>query len=105
MLTIGEWRIYIAHMRWQVVVVLAAIIFSIVVPPSLPLMAGGESMIGTLNICHSAAPALLSSGQMPCINAVPCTHNPALYVAFCKSTDLVFTQLFLLKQNEHPPKA
>jgi hypothetical protein len=94
-------------MRWQAVIVLVAIAVSIVVPPSLPRTIAHDvkSTIGTLNVCPSATPALSSNGEMPCINAVPCTHNPALYVAFCKSTDLVFTQLFLLKQNEHPPKA
>ena len=64
-------------MKWQAVIVLLAIALCVVAPPVLPLMArGGAASIGTLDICHSAAPALSSNGEMPCVNECPCRILP-----------------------------
>lgn len=101
--------LYIVDMRWQTVVVLMAITLSAVFPQSMPLTvaSGGQSqsMNGVLNICHSTTPALSSHGEIPCVNTCPSRHIPAPFIAFSKGTETVFTQLFLSKQNEHPPKA
>ncbi len=94
-------------MRWQAVIVLAAIIFSIVALPSLPLIAAkcGESVIGTPNICYSAAPALSSSSQMSCVNACPCRLIPSPSIVYGTNMDIVLTQMLSPRQHEHPPKA
>lgn len=107
MLTIREGRIYIAPMRWQAVIVLIAAVFSIVAPPTLPLIAakGGESVIGTLNICHSATPSLSSNGQMPCVNVSPRRQVPSPSIAYIINMNILFTPLLSPRQHEHPPKA
>ncbi len=94
-------------MRWQAVIVLIAVGLGTIAPP-LPPPAGadcGQSMIGSLNICHSATSSLPSTGAKPCVTTDPCRHIPAPHVEFYKSTDPVFAQLFLPKQNEHSPRA
>lgn len=107
MLTIRRGRIYIAPMRWQAVIVLIAIVFSIVAPISLPLNAarGGEFTIGTLNICHSATPSLASSSQMPCVNACHRRLIPLPSIEYGTNMDIVLTQMLCPKRHEHPPKA
>jgi hypothetical protein len=97
---------YIGSMRWQAVIILAAIIVSIVAPASLPLIAerGGESTIGTLNICHSAAPALSSSGQTPCVNEYQYKPRPFLQNHVSQMADPLVKPLFIVFQDERPPK-
>lgn len=99
--------IYIAHMRWQALIVLIAIIVSTVSPPFLPQIFAkeGKSMIGILNVCHSATPALSSNGDMPCVNECTCSQVPAPFVTSSKSPHSFLTQMPFPKLDEHPPKA
>ena len=66
---------------------------------------GGLAEIGTLDVCHSATPALSSNGDMPCINE--CLHLPlpqglikisAVAVLRLKPFSIAF-------QDERPPKS
>jgi hypothetical protein len=42
----------------------------------------GRSFLGTLDVCHSATPALSANGEMPCVGLSPCTAPPTLTVSF-----------------------
>jgi hypothetical protein len=99
--------IYTASMRWQALIVLIAIIVSIVSPPSLPqtFAKEGKSVIGILNVCHSATPALSSSGDMLCVTECSFSQVPAPFVASSESPHYFLTQIHFPKLNEHPPKA
>lgn len=63
-----------AAMKWKSVLILLSIALSIVLPPSFPLLSdhGATAAIGTLDVCHSAMPALSSNGDMPCVNECAC---------------------------------
>jgi hypothetical protein len=94
-------------MKWQSIIVLLAIALSIVVPPTLPIMAaqGGQAEIGTLDVCHSATPALSSNGEMPCINE--CMNRP-LPPGLSKVPAVAaprFTPFCIAFQDERPPKS
>jgi hypothetical protein len=99
--------IYIVCMRWQALIVLIAIIVSTVSPPSLPQTVAkeGKSMIGILNVCHSATTALSSNGDMPFLNECSCSQVPAFFVASSESPHSFLTQRLFPTLNEHPPKA
>lgn len=94
-------------MKWQALIVLLAIALSIVLPPSLPFLSdhGAMAAIGTLDVCHSATPALSSSGEMPCVNvptaAIPhplaLLELPQIVNPPCKPCSIAF-------QDERPPK-
>jgi len=93
-------------MRWKAIIVLLAVALGIIVPPSLSLTLadGGHSAIGTLDVCHSATPALSSNGDMPCVNEHPC--YPAS-LAKHKASEIVnppCKPLFIAFQDERPPK-
>jgi hypothetical protein len=97
---------YVATMKWQALIVLLAIALSIAVPPSLPFLSdrGAMAAIGTLDVCHSATPALFSSGDMPCMSEcaglpLPLTRNNAAEIA-----DSPFQPFSLAFQDERPPK-
>ena len=94
-------------MRWQSIIVLLAIALSIVVPPTLPIMAaqGGQAEIGTLDVCHSATPALSSNGDMPCINS---GMNQPLPLGLSKVPAVAaprFAPFNIAFQDERPPKS
>jgi hypothetical protein len=93
-------------MRWQAIIVLLAVALSIVVPPSLSLTIadGGHSMIGTLDVCHSAAPALSSNGEMPCVNECPCRPLPLAQKKVSEIANPPFKPLLIAFQDERPPK-
>ncbi len=94
-------------MKWQAIIVLAAIALSIVIPPSLPLVTenGAQASIGTLDICHSAIPALSSSGEMPCVGECPCLPSPLSRTEILHTADLSFKPFLIPFQDERPPKA
>jgi hypothetical protein len=93
-------------MRWKAIIVLLAVALSIVVPPSLSLMIadGGHPLIGTLDVCHSATPALSSHGDMPCLNECPCCPFPLAQIKVAEITNPPFKPLLLAFQDERPPK-
>ena len=98
--------IYSGAMRWQTVIVLIAVAFTIVAPHSFAIAVGHdqEPVLGMLDVCHSAAPALASNGEMPCMNECPCRHVPASPVAYNKQTNPLFSEFLLITRNERPPQ-
>ena len=93
-------------MRWQAVIVLTAIALSIVIPPTLILTGvhGVQTAIGTLDVCHSATPALSSNGNMPCLDV--CSNHP-LPLALQGVTQIAALQdksVIIAVQDEHPPQ-
>jgi hypothetical protein len=94
-------------MRWKSIILLLAIALSIVVPPALPIMIaqGGQTEIGTLDVCHSATPALSSNGDMPCINSAidqPLPPGLSNISAVIAPRSKPFCIAF---QDERPPKS
>ena len=92
-------------MRWQTIIVLLAITLSIVIPASLPLIGrGGQTAIGTLDVCHSATPALSSNGEMPCLNEYSSSPLPLALQEIIRVVSLLDTSAFIVLQDERPPK-
>ena len=94
-------------MRWKAILVLLAITLTIIVPPVLPNMvaSGGLAEIGTLDVCHSATPALSSNGDMPCINV---GMNLPLPQGLIKTSAVAvprFKPFSIAFQDERPPKS
>jgi hypothetical protein len=98
---------YSVSMRWQAVIVLLAIMLSIIVPPSLPMTIShdGQTSIATLDLCHSSAPALATSGNMPCTIECPCQPLPLARSAAAEIDKPPFRPFLIAFQDERPPKA
>ncbi len=94
-------------MKWQAVIVLLAIALTIFAPPALPLMIaqGGQAQIGTLDVCHSAAPALSANGEMPCLNSLPLDQQPKFSMTYSVQQKPFFLQLLPTFDTEHPPRS
>ena len=94
-------------MKTSAVIILLAVAFGLMLPPAVPLVAGngGTAAIGILDICHSAAPAISSSGEMPCISTSLCKHCPLMTITYTTSAKLSFSQSFFVLETEQPPKA
>jgi hypothetical protein len=92
-------------MRWQAIIVLLAITLSVFVPPSLSLTGScGQAAIGTLDVCHSAIPALSSNGEMPCMNECSNAHLPLGLQEIIHIVSLPDKSVFIAFQDERPPK-
>jgi hypothetical protein len=94
-------------MKWQTVIVLLAIGISIAVPPSFPVTSdhSNHAMIGNIDVCHQAAPALATNGGMPCLHQCTCDFLP---LALDKIADIVnprIKPLLIAFQDERPPKS
>ncbi len=94
-------------MKWQTVIVLLAIALSIVVPPSFPLATANDerTSIGTLDVCHSATPALSSNGEMPVMTECPCRLLPSAFHDILDIMDPICKPVLIVFQDEIPPKA
>ncbi len=94
-------------MKWQVALILLSIALSIIVPPVLPPMTDHDrsSVIGTLDVCHSAIPALLSNGDIPCVHEYPCRLMPLKLCTFTAIVCHLFKPHIVFFQDERPPKA
>jgi hypothetical protein len=93
-------------MKWQAVVILFAIAVSIAVPPTLSLTVvhDKQAAIGVLDVCHSAAPALFSNGDMPSIGAYSFSPLPLEACMTAESVVPSFKHLLVAFQNDRPPK-
>jgi hypothetical protein len=69
------------------------------------VVAQGTPVLGMLNVCHQATPAVSSSGLMPFIHQCPCAQAPSLLVAYLDRSTQVFSQLILSRQYDRPPQA
>ncbi len=94
-------------MKWLAVIMLFMIAMGVIVPPSLPILlaAHENAVIGSLDVCHSAAPAIASDGDMPCVSAWPCLPYHIAKTTSIHSGKTVFKPFLIVLQNERPPKA
>lgn len=72
---------------------------------TFPVKGHEEPVLGTLDVCRSASPALSSNGSMPCMSECPATHVPAQIVAVAQCCIPLFSQFLLPSQNDRPPQA
>ncbi len=92
-------------MRWNALIVLAAILLAVLAPQSLELMVrDGHMMIGSLDLCHSAAPALAPQGELACTETARYVHLPLLFVADTLPLTSKFAFLLFADSPEQPPK-
>lgn len=94
-------------MKAQAIIILIAILLGALLPQSLPFLAlhSDREAIGALDVCHSAAPALSSAGEMPYLGECPCKPVPPAFAVFSSIVTPVFTQSLFSTRNERPPKA
>jgi len=99
--------LYSTLMRWKAVIVLVAIILSIIVPPALFLTGvyGSQAAIGTLDVCHSATPALFSNGEMPCMNECTFDVNHVVQIMASEISSAPCKPFFIAFHDERPPKS
>ena len=94
-------------MKCQAIIVLLAIALTIAIPPSFTLTCGqaGHTIIGAVDICHSATPGLSSSGSMPCIQECTCRPLPLVFKETSEIENPLFKPIITAFQDERPPKA
>jgi hypothetical protein len=93
-------------MKSQAIIILLAIALGVVAPPSLPLMIhhGTGVAIGTLDLCHSSAPALFSSVEMPGISMYPLPYRYFAISAIAENHDPLARPFYIVFHDERPPE-
>jgi hypothetical protein len=95
-------------MKWVSIILLVVLAFTVLAPLSsfsLTIVQKGSSFLDNLDVCHSAAPALSSSGEMPCVSVCPCSTVPTVSISIHEPFFPRFTERIVIAPNEHPPKA
>jgi hypothetical protein len=106
LLTLMWSRIIFKIMKYCAVIVLIALSLTVLAPPSFALALHGDKapVLGALDVCHTATPALSANGEIPCVNA--CAALP-LPLALNKVADIVnppIHPIHIAFQDEIPPK-
>jgi hypothetical protein len=93
-------------MRCQAIIILLAFALSIIIPQTLPIIntVGKYEEINTLDICHSATPAISSSRDMPCLNEFALSQPPVSQSVAAIIMVTPLKRALLVFQLEHPPK-
>jgi hypothetical protein len=95
-------------MKWVTIILLVVLAFTVLAPLSsftLTIVQKDRSFLANLDVCHSAAPALSSSGEMPCVIICPCSSVPTVSISAHEPFLPRFTERIIIAPNEHPPKA
>ena len=95
-------------MKWVTIILLVVLAFTVLAPFSpfsLVLDRQEQPILGNLDVCNSAAPALSSNGEMPCVT-IPSSDLP-IYLSLATSDPFhhLFTEVVFTAPNEQPPKA
>lgn len=64
-----------------------------------------QPAFGTLDVCHSSAPAVAAGGNMPCVNERAVVPVPFYVALAAEPQQQALTHFLLSTQNERPPKA
>jgi hypothetical protein len=99
---------YTSIMRSVSVILLVVLAFTVFAPMTsytLMVVNDGRAFLGTLDVCHSAAPALSSNGEMPCVPIAVHSAIPSLSMMNLEPGNPLFTELILTTCNEHPPRS
>jgi hypothetical protein len=93
-------------MKWQTLIVVVAITFSVLSPISVHLtIEYGQTSIGTFDVCHAGSLAVSSVHEMPCfIENLYVLIRPSS-PARAEDLSLVSQLPIIAFQDERPPKA
>lgn len=95
-------------MRRIAIILLIVLAFTLVTPLSsfsLGIAGKDGDMLSALDVCHSAAPALSSYGEMPCVHMTANGIIPVVFVTFQETACPLFSELILTTRNEQPPQS
>jgi hypothetical protein len=95
-------------MRRISIILLMVIAVALVTPLSsfsLNIAGNGCEVLTALDVCNSAAPALSSNGEMPCVHMTAYGIIPLLFVTIHETACPVFAELILSTRNEQPPQS
>lgn len=86
-------------------VVLAFTALAPLSPLSLIIDRQEQPLLDNLDVCNSAAPALSSNGEMPCVNINPSKLPLSIFITTSNPFHPAFTEVVFTAPNEQPPQA
>ena len=95
-------------MKWVTVILLVVIACAVLAPLSPFALISDhceQPLLGNLDVCNSAAPALSANGEMPCVNINSSILPIYLSITTSDTFHPLFTEVIFTAPSEHPPKA
>ena len=93
-------------MKWQTLIVVVAIAFSVLSPLSVHLtIEYGQTSIGTFDVCHAGSLAVSSIHEMPSFTEKLCVLIPPSSLTRAEHFSHVTRLPIIAFQDERPPKA
>ncbi len=91
-------------MRQVSIILLIGLALTVLSSPvvCLPCDGSGATVIGTLDMCHTAAPIV--NPELPYISVCPCTPLPLQLAGIYEPYPPTLNLLVPVFQDEHPPK-
>lgn len=105
-LTSGPQFLIILAMKWQTIIVVVAIAFSVLSPLSVHLtIEYGQTSIGTFDVCHAGSLAVSANHEILCITGDSSGLIPLRSTESAAIPSAVRKLLIIASQEERPPKA
>lgn len=94
-------------MRLAAIIILLSLAPGVMAPPAFALTSAQDDIprIGALDVCHSAAPALASGGEMPCVHESFSCQCPIVSMTTFVRSDPSFVLIVILFPIEQPPRS
>jgi hypothetical protein len=95
-------------MKAAAVILLVLMLLTAILPVgelAAPAVHPGEQVIVLLDVCHSSAPAVSPTGEMPCLSERPFVQTPLLAFDHAMQSPLQFPLFILSFYFDHPPQA
>jgi len=92
-------------MKWQTIIVVVAIAFSVLCPLSVHLtFEYGQTSIGTFDVCHAGSLAVSSSNEMPAFIENLCVLIPPSSPTRVEKLSSIGQFPIIVFRDEHPPE-
>ena len=94
-------------MKWVSIIVIIAVAIWVALPPSLTVTFAqdAQAAIVVLDVCHPAAPALSSNGDMPCMKEGSYLPLPPARAKVHAAVNSPLNPVSIVFQDERPPEA
>jgi len=97
---------YSACVRWFAILIFAALLHDIFVPPPalLSALSDGQPAIVTLDVCHASSSQLTDDDDMPGVAERPGSVAPSPFFEYRKEGPTAIYRFLLSSRNDDPPE-
>ena len=94
-------------MKWCALILLGALLLTAAIPPTLVVSLDQDThaVLATLDVCHSASPAISSNGDMPCVHELSLIPEHIVPFQLAQVDTPLFPDSLFVVSTERPPRS